>query len=144
ISQARRDGANHLSFALERTILRQSKLEAADTYDHPSSGPARSPLRAKISTLLYSWPARLVGAVGSRWASRSSKPLRGRLRGRGWVRLPCASAIFVRSSVDSPLAARRGAQMQGTCHQPRVAGLARADSLLAHRVWGRPGLSAIL
>jgi hypothetical protein len=45
--------------------------------------------------LLYCRPPRerrSQGVEGSRWASRSSKPLRGRERGRGWVRLPCTSA----------------------------------------------------
>src|SRR4051812_30744678 len=33
-----------------------------------------------------------MGADGSRWVSRSSKPLRGTVGCRGWVRLPYASA----------------------------------------------------
>ena len=33
-----------------------------------------------------------VEVYGSRWVSRSSKPLRGGPRRRGWVRLPYASA----------------------------------------------------
>ena len=35
---------------------------------------------------------RAMGVYGSRWASQSSKLLHGRLRVRGWVRLPYASA----------------------------------------------------
>jgi len=41
---------------------------------------------------LLSHAVRNMGVYGSRWASPSSKRLHGRLRVRGWVRLPYASA----------------------------------------------------
>jgi len=42
---------------------------------------------------LLSHAVRNMGVYGSRWASPSSKRLHGRLRVRGWVRLPYASAL---------------------------------------------------
>jgi hypothetical protein len=52
--------------------------------------------------LLYSVLARHREVQGSRWASRSSKPLRGRSRGRGWVRLPCTSATAFVNEIAPP------------------------------------------